>query len=621
MGNKKGEKQKIRRKSKWKIYVIIFLIAVTAIFGFSHYLPDSGNGNSNIELFQVKRGDMNISVVENGSIKPVKSVTVKTPTLNNYYTNIVSIVPEGTEIKPVDVNNMVLVELDSSDMVEQLPQREIDVTSAEASFAEAKENCEIQKKQNESDIISAEIKVKFAKMDIEKYLGEEASKELFEAKNLESLSDIDMDSLLRKIEDSNSLCEASQKMLDLSNSITMAEENLEKSKYNLAGIQKLYDSKYASESQLRESTLQVNRQEVEIEKVRITYALFKKFEFPKQVEQLLSSYYEAQLALERTESRARSQLAQVDARLASAESSLTTRRERLETTKEQIESCIIKAPSPGQVVYYSSMQRYVQFSIEQGGQVPRDYPIIVIPDTSQMKTEIKIQETWINRIQIGQKANITTAAFPDKVFYGKVLKKAPMADSQTSSLMADVKVYTTEVSIEGTYDYLRTGMTAKVEIIIDELKDVLFVPIQSVVSEEESEKKVCFVMADNGYERRPVEIGLFNDDFVEIKSGLVEGEQVLFNPPRWDASKEEEEKTQGKEKSEDSQEAEQMENVENSGGETEEIHPASDKQVQETECIDDIMKTEIKNQTEETENKKESGEVKQSVVTDVLHSD
>ena len=64
-----------------------------------------------------------------------------------------------------------------------------------------------------------------------------------------------------------------------------------------------------------------------------------------------------------------------------------------------------------------------------------------------------------------------------------------------------------------------------------------------------------------------------------------------------------------------------MENVENSGGETEEIHPASDKQVQETECIDDIMKTEIKNQTEETENKKESGEVKQSVVTDVLHSD
>ena len=73
MGNQKVEKQKIRRKSKWRIYVIIFLIAVTSIFGLSHYWPDSGSVNSNVELYQVKRGDMRVSVVENGSIAPVKS--------------------------------------------------------------------------------------------------------------------------------------------------------------------------------------------------------------------------------------------------------------------------------------------------------------------------------------------------------------------------------------------------------------------------------------------------------------------------------------------------------------------------------------------------------------------
>ncbi len=453
-------------------------------------------------------------------------------------------------------------------------------------------------------------------MDIEKYLGNEALVELFETISLESLSDIDMDSLLKKIEDSNSLCEASQKMLDLSNSITMAEENLEKSKYTLAGVQKLYDNKFTSESQLRESTLQVKRQEVEIEKVRINLSLFKKFEFPKQVEQLLSSYFEAKLALERTESRARSQLAQANARLASAESSLSTRKERLKTTKEQIESCLIKATSPGQVVYYSSLQQYIQYPIERGAQIPRGYPMIVIPDTTQLKVDINIQETWINRIEAGQKAKITTTAFPDKVFYGKVLKKAPMAASQSSSLMADVKVYTTEVSIDGTYDYLRTGMTAKVEIIIDELKDVLFVPIQSVVSEEASENKICYVMTDNGYEHRPVEIGLFNDDFVEIKNGLTEGEQVLFNPPRWDAPEKEEEKD---EQAGSSQEAEQAGNVED-GGEGK-IQEESTPQTQEVESTDDIVQTEIKNQTEDTESKEESVEVKKSVVTDELQSD
>ncbi len=628
MANKKAGKQKIRRKSKstWRILVIFLFLAVMAVFGFSHYWPDSENGNSNIELYQVKRGDMTVNVVENGSIKSVKSVTIKTPSFREYFELfIISIVPEGTFISPEDVNNgMVLVELDTSHLVEQLPQREIDVANAESSYAEAKENCEIQIKQNESDIISAEMKVKFARMDIEKYLGDEASEELFETISLESLSDIDIDLLLKKIEDSNSLCEASQKMLDLSNSITMAEENLEKSKYNLAGVQKLYDNKYASETQLRESTLQVKRQEVEIEKVRITRSLFKKFEFPKQVEQLLSNYFEAKLALERTESRARSQLAQVKARLNTAESSLKARQERLDTTKEQIESCTIRAPSPGQVVYYSSFERYTLYQVEQGIEVPRGYPIITIPDTTQMKVEIKVHETWINKIQLGQKARITTTAFPDKVFTGTVLKKAALADSQSSSLLADVKVYTTDVGIDGSHDYLRTGMTAKVEILIEELKDVLFVPIQSVVSEEGGENKICYVMTDNGSERRPVEIGLFNDDFVEIKNGLADGEQVLFNPPRWEATKKSEEQTEAEAKDEQtgiSQEAEQVENVDDAEIGEGKFQTEPTIQTPEAECIDDIVQAEIKNQIEETENKEESGEVTKPEVIDELQLD
>ena len=90
------------------------------------------------------------------------------------------------------------------------------------------------------------------------------------------------------------------------------------------------------------------------------------------------------------------------------------------------------------------------------------------------------------------------------------------------------------MSIEGTHDFLKTGMTGKVEVTIDKLHDVLYVPIQSVVTEED--KKVCYVMTNNSPEKRQVEIGLFNDDFVEIKSGLTEGERVLLNPPRWTVS-------------------------------------------------------------------------------------
>ncbi|MHC4229722.1 MAG: hypothetical protein ACYSW0_19995, partial [Planctomycetota bacterium] len=97
-------------------------------------------------------------------------------------------------------------------------------------------------------------------------------------------------------------------------------------------------------------------------------------------------------------------------------------------------------------------------------------------------------------------------------------------------LNPDLKVYSTDVGIDGTHDALKTGMTGKVTIIIDKLQDVLYVPIQCVVTVED--KKICHV-AGSSAEKREVETGLFNDNFVEIKSGLVEGEKVLLNPPKW----------------------------------------------------------------------------------------
>jgi multidrug efflux pump subunit AcrA (membrane-fusion protein) len=146
-----------------------------------------------------------------------------------------------------------------------------------------------------------------------------------------------------------------------------------------------------------------------------------------------------------------------------------------------------------------------------------------------MKVEVKIHETWIDKIEPNQPAEITIEAFPDKTFTGRVLKKAPLADAE-NWLNPDLKVYATDIAIDGTHDALKTGMTGKVTVIIDKLQDVLYVPIQSVVTVED--KKICYV-AGSPAQKREVETGLFNDNFVEIKSGLAEGEKVLLNPPKW----------------------------------------------------------------------------------------
>jgi multidrug efflux pump subunit AcrA (membrane-fusion protein) len=71
-------------------------------------------------------------------------------------------------------------------------------------------------------------------------------------------------------------------------------------------------------------------------------------------------------------------------------------------------------------------------------------------------------------------------------------------------------------------------MSAKVEIVVDRLDDVVYVPIQAVSPFEGGH--VCWIAHGGTPERRAVTIGEFNDEFMEIKSGLKEGERVLLKP-------------------------------------------------------------------------------------------
>jgi HlyD family secretion protein len=521
---------KLARRFLW---ILILVAVVGGIGGFAFWRHKRNASDGSVPgtgLFTVKRGDLTISVTESGSIKAVKSEDIKSKVEGRV--SIVNIVPEGTVITTEDVNNgKVLVELDSSKLKEQLGQREIELATAEASDADANEAYRIQLKQNESDVSAADLKVKFALMDFNKYLGEAVALRMVQRATSDPNLIVDIVSFL---DDPNLGGEALQKLRELNGRITLAAANLEKAVSTLEWTEKLYKKQYVAETELRRDTLEKQRLEFEKQKEEIALDLFKRYEFAKQTEKLLSDYNEAKRELERTQAKARSQIAQARAKLASAEATFSLQKERLQKLKDQIIACVVKAPAPGEVVYWSSTQEYwSRGKIEQGAEIYEGQKIITIPDASKMKVEIKVHETWVDKIEPNQPAKITIAAFTDKTFTGKVLKKAPLAN-QENFLNPDLKVYATDVSIDGTHDFLKTGMTGKVEVIIDELHDVLHVPIQSVVTVEE--KKVCYVVASSTPQQREVETGLFNDNFVEIKSGLTEGEKVMLNPPRWTAS-------------------------------------------------------------------------------------
>jgi len=490
-------------------------------------------GVKELGIFTVRRGDLPITVTEGGDIKALNSTDIKSEVEGQ--TKIISIVGEGTYITPEDVNNRkVLVELDSSNMKERLTQQEITFSTEEASYTEAKETLDIQTKQNDSDITAAELKAKFALMDFKKYVGETIAVKLIRDSNQPSNPGVDIASLL----DASILGgTALQKLNELKDSIFLARARWERARTKFQSTQKLYDANYVSRTELEADRLDVNSFDIQHTQAQSTMELFKLYDFPKEAEKLLSDYNEAGRELERIKAGARSKLAQAQAKLGSKEATYSLEKKRLEKLRKQLEACTIKAPVPGQVVYSSSMMNQWERRnnpIEIGAGIRERQKIISIPDASEMKVEIKIHETWVDKVQPGQQAKITISAFPDKTFTGKVLKKAPLADPE-EWLNPDLKVYSTDVSIDGTHEFLKTGMTAKVEITIEELKNVISVPIQTVVNRQG--KKVCYVVGSKEPKQCEVETGLFNDNFVEIKSGLVKGEKVLLNPPRVSESK------------------------------------------------------------------------------------
>ena len=525
-GKKKGSKLTLAKMAGLMLILVVVAISMFVFFGWTS--RETGGSTKGLGTFTVRRGDLLITVTESGDIKALNSTDIQSEVEGR--TTIISIVDEGTPITPEDVNNgKVLVELDSSSIKEKLTQQEITFLTTEASYTEAKEALDIQINQNDSDIKAGEMKVRFALMDLQKYFGEAVAEKLMSGTTNPGDEDNEIASL---INDPNLGGEALQKLRELNDNITLAESKFEQASDRLTWTQKLYDKEYVAETELRGDQLAMQSSKIQTDRAMTALELFRLYEFPKEAEELLSDHDEAERELERIKASARSKLAQAQAKLYSKEATYSLEKERLEKWRKQLEACTIRAPASGQVVYSSSMMnRWARRRglIEVGAEIRERQKIISIPDTSKMKVEIKVHETWVDKIKVGQQAKITVVAFPDETFTGKVLKKAPLADSE-NWLNPDLKVYATDVSIDGTHNFLKTGMTAKVEVVIEELKDVISVPIQAVVNIEG--KKVCFVSSGSSPERRQVETGAFNDSFVEIKSGLAEGDKVLLNPPR-----------------------------------------------------------------------------------------
>jgi len=173
--------------------------------------------------------------------------------------------------------------------------------------------------------------------------------------------------------------------------------------------------------------------------------------------------------------------------------------------------------------------------LEEGIMVRQRQELIRLPDVSKMLAEIKIEEARVAQVKAGMTAYISVRNIPHHRFKGTVRRVAFLPDAQASWMNPDKKVFPTDIMVEEELPILKPGVSANVEIIITNLTKVLSVPIQTVA--RWNGESVCFIKKGSRITPVPVTTGWFNDAFIEITSGLKEGDLVLLAP----ASDEEEE--------------------------------------------------------------------------------
>ncbi len=326
-----------------------------------------------------------------------------------------------------------------------------------------------------------------------------------------------------------------QDLREMQNEILTTKEDLELARTTLKGTQKLFEKNFANRSELDRDQATFNRLKLRYEKNNTDDALYKKYEFVKQAETFLSEYEERLMDLQRIDTENRIELEQAKQRVQYKRKSWSHEERELEELREQIAACKMYAERPGLIVYGGGGNTGGRYGgqndqIEEGSSVRERQTIMNIPDMTSMAVKVQIHESAVQKVLVGQKVRMRVQAKNDVLMTGSVEKVSAVADSANRWMSPDLKEYRTTVLIDGEYEWLKPGMSADVSIIVNELEDVLYVPIDAVKYFGDSDRAV-YVAGSNGPERRIVTTGSFSDNFIEIVEGLSEGERVYLHIP------------------------------------------------------------------------------------------
>ena len=238
-----------------------------------------------------------------------------------------------------------------------------------------------------------------------------------------------------------------------------------------------------------------------------------------------------------------------DANLTAAQHQVDQARAAVQSARDNLRKTTLVAPMSGRVT---------RLPVEEGEvAVPSTFSkdiglLMTISDLSVIQAKVKVDETDVVRLHLGDSVEVSIDAFPDTTFLGRVTKvsNSSVRDAATSATGQNDRAvdYDVEVTLDKPPTDIRPDLSATARIVTDTRREALSIPIIALTVREhkpvstearpvdtstarkKKETEGVFVVEKGVATFRPVKVGIAGDEYFEVLDGLKEGETIVAGP-------------------------------------------------------------------------------------------
>ena len=238
-----------------------------------------------------------------------------------------------------------------------------------------------------------------------------------------------------------------------------------------------------------------------------------------------------------------------EANLSAAQHQVDQARAAVQSARDNLRKTTLIAPMAGRVT---------RLAVEEGEvAVPSTFSkdiglLLTVSDLSVIQAKVKVDETDVVRVHLGDSVEVSIDAFPDTAFIGRVTKVSDSSvrdATSTATGQNDRAVdYEVEITLDKPPSDIRPDLSATARIVTDTRKQALSIPIIALTVREnkpvstenrrvdttaagkKKETEGVFVVKDGVATFRPVKVGIAGDEYFEVTDGLKDGETIVGGP-------------------------------------------------------------------------------------------